>query len=62
MFNLNIARREFIKCSAAGIAVAASVGKLSGAESEPSAHPVAKPDGSVETVADVLVVGVKGMK
>jgi len=57
MFKRNLARREFITCSAVGVVVAASAGKLVGAESAASVQPVAKPDGSVETVADVLVVG-----
>ncbi len=51
------ARRKFIQCSAAGVALAASSNAALGADSTHQARPAGKTEANVTTQADVLVVG-----
>jgi hypothetical protein len=56
MKDSQIARRQFMQHSAAGVALAASYAAL-GADSAPQPRPTGKTDGPVTTQTDVLVVG-----
>jgi len=57
MENSQIARREFLKYSAAGIGIAASSGAALGANSASQPQPAVKLQGRLTTRTDVLVVG-----
>jgi len=57
MKNDNMARRQFLRQSAAGAAIIASSELVSGADSAKQAGAAGKSDGNISTDADVLVVG-----